>query len=116
MAVDVRSPPAEVRRDDSNLYSARYDNLPDLHFTSDANGQILVGRNPFNNRGILDGDHLGELVAIVRVRAGATTGFAYLEARVFNLAYWKGQKELADHKLKFETIEQTFRRRATRKP
>lgn len=105
-----------ARWDDNDQYSARYDDISDLHFTTDANGQILVGRNPFNSRGTLDGEHLGELVAIVRLRTGAKTGFAYLESRLFNLAYWRGNHELADHKLKFETIKQTFKRRSARKP
>jgi hypothetical protein len=105
-----------VRWDDNDFYSARYDDLPDLHFVTDAKGQILVGRNPFTPRGTLSGLHLGELVAIVRVRAGGKTAFGYLESRVFNLAYWRGERELADHKLKLETLEQMFRRRGARKP
>lgn len=105
-----------VRWDDHDFYSARYDDVPDLHFTTDAKGQILVGRNPFNSRGALDGDHLGELVAIVRIRKNGKTAFSYLEQRLFNLAYWRGEQELADHQLKFWTIEQTFRRRAVGKP
>jgi hypothetical protein len=104
-----------VRWDDNDLYSTRYDDVPDLHFVTDANGQILVGRNPFTPRGTLSGRHLGELVAIVRVRAGSKTAFAYLESRVFNLAYWRGERELADHRLKLETLEQSFKRRSVRK-
>lgn len=105
-----------VRWDDHDLYSVRYDDVPDLHFTTDANGQILVGRNPFSARGTLDGDHFAELVAIVRLRKNGKTAFNYLESRLFNLAYWRGERELADHQVKFYTIEQTFRRRAVGKP
>lgn len=105
-----------VRWDDNDLYSARYDDIPDLHFTTDAQGQILVGRNPFNSRGTLDGDHMGELVAIVRIRKNGKTAFSYLESRLFNLAYWRGERELADHQLRFMTFEQFFKRRASGKP
>lgn len=104
-----------VRWDDNDVYSARYDDIPDLHFVTDAKGQILVGRNPFTPRGTLSGDHLGELVAIVRVRAGGKTAFGYLESRLFNLAYWRGDRELANHRLRLDTLEQTFKRRAVRK-
>lgn len=104
-----------VRWDDQDIYSARYDDVPDLHFTTDAQGQFLAGRNPFTPRGTLSGDHYAELVAILRVRAGGRTAFGYLESRVFNLAYWRGERELANHKVTLETLEQTFRRRAVRK-
>jgi hypothetical protein len=105
-----------ARWNDADPYSVRYDDISDLQFTTNANGQILAGRNPFNNRGSLDGYHLGELVAIVRVRVGGKVAFAFLEERVFNLAYWRGERELADHKLRFETIAQVFKRRASKKP
>ncbi|MBV8517100.1 MAG: hypothetical protein JO197_06805 [Acidobacteria bacterium] len=73
------------------------DDVPDLHFTSDAEGRILVGRNPFTSRALLDPYRLGELTAILRVRANGKTSFGFLESRVFNLAYWRGQHDLADH-------------------
>jgi hypothetical protein len=104
-----------VRWDDNDLYSARYDDLPDLHFTTDANGQFAAGRNPFTPRADLSSRHPGEFVAILRVRAGGKTAFGYLESRVFNLAYWRGERELADHQVKLETLEQTFKRRSVRK-
>ena len=96
-----------VRWDDNDIYSARYDDIPDLHFTTDDYGQFLAGRNPFTPRGTLSGHHAGELVAIVRVRKNGKTAFAYLESRLFNLAYWRGEHELTDHKLMLETFEQT---------
>ena len=104
-----------VRWDDNDLYSARYDDLPDLHFTTDAQGQFLAGRNPFTPRPNLSSRHPGELVAILRVRAGGKTAFGYLESRVFNLAYWRGERELADHKVQLKTLKQTFKRRSVRK-
>jgi hypothetical protein len=105
-----------VRWDDNDIYSARYDDLPDLHFTTDAEGRMLVGRNPFTPRGTLSGWHVGELVAIVRVRTGGKTAFGFLESRVFNLAYWRGNHDLADHTIVLESLVQTFKRRAVRKP
>ena len=39
----------------------------------------------------------------------------YLESRVFNLAYWRGERELADHKVQLKTLKQTFKRRSVRK-
>jgi hypothetical protein len=86
------------------------------HSVTDSQGRMLVGRNPFTPRGSLSGEHFGELVAIVRIRKNGATHFGYLESRVFNLAYWRGEHELADHTLRIETLAQTFRRRAVHKP
>jgi hypothetical protein len=81
---------------DSYLTRA-YDNTPDLHFTSDSEGRILVGRNPFTPRSALDGNRLAELTAILRVRAGGKTTFGFLEAFDFNLAYWRGERDVAEY-------------------
>lgn len=81
---------------DKPIADARYDAVPDLHFVTDARGRILVGSNPFTPRGSLSGEHLGELVAVVRIRKNGATHFGYLESRVFNLAYWRGERELAN--------------------
>jgi hypothetical protein len=105
-----------VRWDPRDYYSVRYDDVPDLHFRTDANGQVLVGRNPFTAHADLSLERYAELVAIVRVRTASKVAFGFLEARVFNLAYWRGERELANHELRLTTLEQPKpRRRAVRK-
>lgn len=77
-------------------YASDYDNVPDVKLRTDANGQVLVGRNPFSLSGpvLLDWG-AANVIAIVRV--GGKWGF--LESRVFNLAYWRGETAFADHEL-----------------
>jgi len=81
---------------DSYLTRA-YVNSPDLHFTSDSEGRILVGRNPFTSRAALEGHRLAEVTAVLRVRAGGKTTFGFLEAFDFNLAYWRGERDFAEY-------------------
>lgn len=79
-------------------YATHFDNTPDLVLQTDANGQVLVGRNPFSNtrdvyqywRGTND-------VALVRVEKDGSVAFGFLESRIFNLAYWRGETTFADH-------------------
>jgi hypothetical protein len=74
-------------------YGAHFDSTPDLTLRTDARGQVLVGRSPFGT--VVHAPDLNTGVAIVRV--GDRVG--YLESRLFNLAYWRGETEFADHEL-----------------
>lgn len=76
-------------------YATDYDDVPDLRLRTDANGQVLVGRNPFSDGAIVNDWRASNVVAIVR--AGGQYGF--LESRLFNLAYWRGETTFADHEL-----------------
>jgi hypothetical protein len=77
-----------------------YDDVPDLELHSDANGQVLVGRCPFSKDGRIV-HRFGEsnVTAIVRVEKNGTVEYGFLESRLFNLAYWSGKSEFADHDL-----------------
>jgi hypothetical protein len=82
-------------------YTTNYDDQADLMLQTDASGQVLVGRNPFAaNRPV--SLYFGGTNGAVLVRVekdGALLGFAYLESRLFNLAYWRGDTIFADHEL-----------------
>jgi hypothetical protein len=74
-------------------YGAHFDATPDLTLRTDANGRVLVGRSPFGT--VVHAPDLNTGVVIVR----AGTHIGYLESRLFNLAYWRGDTEFADHEL-----------------
>ena len=81
-------------------YATHYDNTPDLTLQTDANGQVLVGRNPFATNGAVVNYWRGSnVVAIVRVATAGRVLYGFLESRAFNLAYWRGQTAFADHDL-----------------
>ena len=81
-------------------YATHYDNQPDLTLHTDSNGQVLVGRNPFAANGTVVNYWRGSnVVAIVRVATGARVLYGFLESRLFNLAYWRGNTDFADHDL-----------------
>ena len=77
-----------------------YDDVPDLELRTDAHGQVLVGRCPFAADGRIV-HHFGgsNVTAIVRVQEGAAVSYGFLESRLFNLAYWDGKTDFADHDL-----------------
>jgi hypothetical protein len=81
-------------------YSANYDAEPDLRRHTDAKGQVLVGRNPFSSYGPVVNYWKGSnVVAIVRVEKDGVARIGYLESRLFNLAYWRGETMFAEHEL-----------------
>ncbi|HYI11238.1 MAG TPA: hypothetical protein VEK57_19440 [Thermoanaerobaculia bacterium] len=81
-------------------YSTHYDNVPDLKLRTDENGQVLVGRAPFAADGqVVHTVGLTNGVAIVRVATAETVAYGYLESRLFNIAYWGGRTDFADHDL-----------------
>jgi len=80
-------------------YAAHYDDIPDLVLQTDANGQVLVGRNPFADGPVVHYWRGSNAVAIVKVESDAIERVGFLEARTFNLAFWRGDTVLADHEL-----------------
>jgi hypothetical protein len=77
-------------------YATDYDDVADIHLRTDANGQVLVGRNPFSLTGPVVNDWRGSnVIAIVRVNGK----YGFLESRLFNLAFWRGDTTFADHEL-----------------
>jgi hypothetical protein len=95
--VDIYQPiPLEA----NSWYAARWDDHADLHLQTDANGQVLVGRSPFSPDGHVMNYWRGSTTTvIVRVEKDGVVRFGYLESRLFNLAYWRGNTLFADHEL-----------------
>ena len=81
-------------------YGARFDDTPDLTLKTDANGQVLVGRSPFSPDGkVTHAPDLNDGVVIVKVKKDNFVAHGFLESRLFNLEYWRGNTQLADHEL-----------------
>jgi hypothetical protein len=84
----------------ANWYATNYDDTPDLKLRTDANGQVLVGRSPFAADGkVVHTFGMTNGVAIVRVAKEGSVAYGFLESRVFNHAYWRGETDFADHTL-----------------
>lgn len=83
----------------SHVYHLKIDGKPDAQFTTDSQGAIQVGRNPFSNGKLISGINQINTLAIVELVDGQTSHWGYLESRVFNLAYWRGKTASATHKL-----------------
>jgi hypothetical protein len=81
-------------------YASQYDDTPDLTLRTDASGQMLAGRNPFATNGpVVNYWRASNVVAIVRVAKDSRVLYGFLESRLFNLAFWRGDTEFADHDL-----------------
>jgi hypothetical protein len=81
-------------------YGTYYDNEPDLKLRTDSNGQVLVGRSPFAADGqVVHTYGMTNGVSIVRVAKPGLVAYGFLESRPFNLAYWRGQTDYAEHEL-----------------
>jgi hypothetical protein len=81
-------------------YGARFDDTPDLTLKTDANGQVLVGRSPFSPSGkVTHAADQNDGVAIVKVKKDNFVAHGFLESRLFNLEYWRGNTQLANHDL-----------------
>jgi hypothetical protein len=81
-------------------YATQYDNVPDIKLRTDDKGQVLVGRSPFAANGkVVHTYSMTNGVAIVRAAKDGKVAYGFLESRLFNLAYWRGQTDFADHEL-----------------
>ncbi len=81
-------------------YATHYDDVPDLERSTDANGQVLIGRCPFSKDGTIINYFGGSnTVAIVRAQKDGQVLYGFLESRLFNLAHWRGETAFADHDL-----------------
>lgn len=89
-------------------YGKRYDNTPDLVLATDSTGYVAVGRCPFSTNGIITHTYgLANGVIIVGVDTGDRIGFQFMDAMHFNLAYWSGQTQTANHALAVAMIGTT---------
>ncbi len=83
----------------SHVYQLQFDQKPDLEFTTDNQGAIQVGRNPFSKEKLISGINQINTMVIVELIDGKKSHWGFLESREFNLAYWRGKTEFATYKL-----------------
>lgn len=84
----------------STWYGKYYDNIADLEFTSDDNGQILVGQCPFSADGNIQHTFgISNGVVIVRVERGSQICYGFLESTLFNIQYWLGNTAMGEYEL-----------------
>ncbi|MGC9452743.1 MAG: Ig-like domain-containing protein [Oceanipulchritudo sp.] len=79
---------------DGVWYGKQYDDMADLVFTGDADGFVDVGQNPFAAGSLEHTYGISDMVALLKVESAERTGFAFLEAGLFNMEAWRGH---ADH-------------------
>jgi hypothetical protein len=80
-------------------YRMLIDGTPELTLTTDAEGAVEVGRNPFSDGELFARVDQTNVMAIVQLVDGTFSRWGYLEAWKFNLAYWRGETEQAVHTL-----------------
>lgn len=81
-------------------YGKTIDNTPDAFYTTDADGRILLPRNPFNPGGnIVHTFGHANGVLVLRVSHAAGLFYRFLEVTDFNMAYWSGQTQDAHYEL-----------------
>lgn len=90
---------SEPFRRGDHWYAMHFDTKADLTLQTDEEGRVDVGRNPFGGDRIVHYWRGSNTVAIVKVTKGASVAWGFLEVRVFNLAYWRGQVDFAEHDL-----------------
>ena len=87
-------------------YGKHYDDTPDLELTTNAGGQVLLGRAPFDGDGTIDhGFALANGTIIIRVEHEQRVCYAFLEATQFNIEYWRGHTSVGDYEVRVRLIE-----------
>lgn len=89
-----------------SIYRKHYDAEADLELIADAEGRVLLGRDPFSGgTGVILRDDFTNATLIVRVEHEGRVGYGFLDVTSFNQAYWRGETDLADHLLRVELHE-----------
>jgi hypothetical protein len=92
---------AEVRiyqaHGNGQLYGKNFDATPAQTLTADANGNVLVGRNPFSSSN-LTGWHESTTL-MMRVQHQGRIRYVFMEASDYNLEFWRGHTSLGTYTL-----------------
>ncbi len=89
-------------------YGKYFDNIPDLDFTADSAGDVLVGRCPFSKDGkIVHTYGESNSIAILRIFFNGKVGYTFISVANFNMAYWRGNTQFASYKVKVHLITPT---------
>lgn len=85
---------------ESHPYRLVFDGQPDLELETDQHGAVLLGRNPFSDGDlVLAVDRINVTAILEIIDDAGASHWGYLESLQFTLAYWRGQTEMADHRL-----------------
>lgn len=87
---------ASVANWSAQPYAMTYDDAHSTQMTTDAQGRIDVGHNPFADGRIFAFVEKANGVVVVRVDDGTARRWAYLNSLEFNMAYWAGQTDVAN--------------------
>jgi hypothetical protein len=92
---------ASAPENPDGAYPRVFDNTPDLHLTTDDNGQVLLGRCPFSRDGVIRHEFFkfSNTAFIMRVEDGNKVGYKVIDVSLFNLEYWRGNTDLADYSI-----------------
>ena len=80
-------------------YGKEFDTVPDLQFTTDAEGYAHMPQNPFSDGEIVHGFGHTNGVIVLRVEHGDRLWYRFMEVTDFNLQYWQGNTEDGDYTL-----------------
>lgn len=85
-------------------YGKYFDDTPDIfELTTDSEGKVNAGSNPFANDGHISHTYgISEGCAIVRVEHNSLVGYKVIESTDFNIAYWMGDTVNAYFELEFD--------------
>ena len=84
-------------------YGSTFDDTPDLFFTSDNLGKVMLGSNPFTQSGnIIHWFGFSNGVIIVRVETDDEIGYGFMDLPTFNLEYFRGNTSSASYDLIIE--------------
>jgi hypothetical protein len=82
-------------------YDKRFDDIPDVELVTDTAGRALLGKDPFNLTNL---HPTAPSTIIIRVEHDGKVGYGFLESRLFNMEYWRGNTELGEYELVVELL------------
>ena len=91
-------------RGTADWYGKMFNDVVALTFSSDSSGFVDLGRNPFSSSSLEHTYGLSNMILLVKVEQAGKAGFAFIHAGIFNLAYWRGQTQVAEYTLKLPML------------
>jgi hypothetical protein len=86
-------------------YGKYFDDTPDLQFTADSTGAVLVGRCPFSPTGQIVHDYgHSTSILILRVEYNGLIGYGFVEVSWFNMEYWRGNTSVGNYELEVNLV------------
>jgi hypothetical protein len=87
------------RRSSGDMYDKVIDDRPDMDLTSDGQGRVSLGRNPFGLRTVkVNGADYVAGVVFFRVLHGGEEHHVWLDLPQLHVAWFRGQRDVAVHR------------------